>query len=84
MTDYEKFFEISFDAMCVATATHFVEVNPTMCTLLGRSQEELLNTPIVEFVVPADRAAVDRLFRNPESSRFITEGLDSQWLIHTG
>jgi PAS domain S-box-containing protein len=55
--DYKKFYELSYDLMCIVGPTHFVEVNDKFPRHLGYTREEMLAKPWVEFVHPDDRAA---------------------------
>lgn len=85
MAFYKRFFEISFDLMCVCNTTHFLEVNESMCKLLGYTREELLARPYYEFMhrddVAASKAAVadgqtGAVFEN----RYITKAGKVIWL----
>ncbi|MDQ3263084.1 MAG: ATP-binding protein [Myxococcota bacterium] len=54
----EHFFELSLDLLTLAGFDgYFKRVNPTWCTTLGWTREELFAVPSVEFVHPEDRAA---------------------------
>jgi PAS domain S-box-containing protein len=55
--DYKKFYELSFDLMCVVDRTHFLSVNDKFPRHLGYTREEMLARPWVEFIHPDDRAA---------------------------
>ncbi|MES2647355.1 MAG: PAS domain-containing sensor histidine kinase [Bacteroidota bacterium] len=54
--NYRLFFELSPDLFCIAGFDgYFKKVNAAVCCLLGYSYEELLATPIHEFIYAADR-----------------------------
>lgn len=88
MVFYKRFFEISFDLMCVCNTTHFLEVNEAMCRLLGYSRDDLLSRSYYEFMHPDDVAAsraeiesgmMGKLFEN----RYITKAGKTIWLRWT-
>jgi PAS domain S-box-containing protein len=52
---YEQFFNLSIDMLCVANSSgYFQTVNPSFTAVLGYSKDELLSTPIIDFVHPDD------------------------------
>lgn len=54
--NFEKFFDLSPDLLCVAGYDgYFKKVNPAVIKLLGYTNEELLARPINEFVYLADQ-----------------------------
>ncbi|MDZ7755437.1 PAS domain S-box protein [Rhodohalobacter sp.] len=54
--ELSRIFNSSPDVICVAGLDgYYKKVNPAMSELLGYSEEELLNKPIIEFVHPADK-----------------------------
>jgi PAS domain S-box-containing protein len=56
--NFELFFHLSLDMLCVCDSTgYFVLVNPAFTRILGHSEETLLSHPFLELVHPDDRAA---------------------------
>jgi PAS domain S-box-containing protein len=88
MPFYRRFFEISFDMMCVCNATHFLDVNEAMCKLLGYTRGELLSRTYYEFMHPDDveisRAEVAKGRRGTFfENRYITKAGKIVWLRWT-
>lgn len=55
-------FEGSPDLLCIVDRHgRFLKVNPSWTTCLGWTEDELLSTPFIQFVEPAERAATARL-----------------------
>src|SRR6202521_1297729 len=54
-SDFERFFNLLPDLACiVSTDGYFKKVNPAWETTLGYTQEEVLRTPMLEFIHPDD------------------------------
>jgi len=52
----EALFKCALDLVCVASSgRHFLKTSPSWTSLLGWTEEELLATPILDFVHPKDR-----------------------------
>ena len=50
-SNYHHFFTESLDLFCIANSTgYFTLVNPAFTTLLGYTEEELLNQPFMTFI----------------------------------
>ncbi|PKI15848.1 PAS domain-containing sensor histidine kinase [Colwellia sp. 12G3] len=61
---YEQFFKLSIDMLCVVNkARYFQTVNPSFSRALGYKEEELLSSPVIDFIHPDD---VDRTIREFE------------------
>ena len=62
---YEKFFNMSFDALVVAKGEYFIKVNEAFTRILGRDQNDMDNAPFLSFAHPDDseraQAAVAQL-----------------------
>jgi len=55
MTEYEKFFNISHDLLCILDHDgYYKKVNPTLLSLLGYSEKELKAHPFPFYVHPDD------------------------------
>ena len=56
--ELERFFDLSFDLLCVANLDgYFLRLNPAWGRLLGYTSAELQAAPFLDFVHPDDRAA---------------------------
>jgi PAS domain S-box-containing protein len=89
--DYQRFFELSPDLLCIAGLDgYFRRVNPAVSALLGYSEDELYSRPIDAFVHPDDQHAtrssrqslVQSTLRNFEN-RYLTKRGDVVWLSWT-
>lgn len=68
--DFEKFFELSPDLLCVAGFDGFFKkINPAVSKLLGYSNEELLSKPINHFVYYDDQNETETV-RNKLRKKF--------------
>lgn len=70
--DYRKFYELSFDLMCIVGQTHFLSVNDKFPKHLGYTKEEMLSRPWLEFLHPDDRAAALVVSSHPSNGSTIT------------
>lgn len=85
MVYYKRFFEISFDLMCVVNATHYLEVNDAMCKLFEYTREELLSRPYHSFMHPDEVEAAKALVSSGNiegcfENRYITKSGKTIWL----
>lgn len=70
LRDYQKFFDVSLDMMCIAgTDGFFKRVNPAFTSTLGWNQEQLLGQPFFALVHPDDVEPTEREVRK------LSEGL---------
>jgi PAS domain S-box-containing protein len=89
--DYQRFFELSPDLLCIAGLDgYFRRVNPAVSALLGYSDDELYSRPIDAFVHPDDlhatrlsrQSLAQSTLRNFEN-RYLTKRGDVVWLAWT-
>lgn len=71
----DRFFTNSLDLLCIAGLDgYFRRVNPVFCSTLGYTEQELLNTPFLDFVHPEDlestQSALDALSRGSNLVQF--------------
>jgi PAS domain S-box-containing protein len=60
----DRFFNLSLDLLAISNLDgHFERLNPAWERTLGFSLEELLSTPVLEFVHPEDRNATRAVMR---------------------
>ncbi len=90
--NYELFFEISQDMVCIAGFDgYFKKVNPSVCKVLGYTEEELYSRPIENFVHVDDREITTKsrsyikkantLFNF--ENRYVTKSGEIVWLAWT-
>ncbi|MDZ7718800.1 MAG: PAS domain S-box protein [Balneolaceae bacterium] len=61
--ELSRIFNSAPDVICIAGLDgYYKKVNPAMSELLGYTEKELLNTPIIEFVHPADKQKTEEEF----------------------
>src|SRR5680860_1098658 len=61
----ERFFQLTPDILCIAGYDGFIKkVNPAFSNLLGYSFEELMNTPISDFIYSEDKIITSRFREN--------------------
>lgn len=79
-----NFFDLSADPLCIANVDgYMVEISPAMTAMLGRSEREVTERPLLEYVHPDDRertsAAMDQLRRGEPVIDFV-----NRWQRHDG
>ncbi len=93
-TDFnlERFFQLTPDILCIAGYDGFIKkVNPAFSNLLGYSFEELMNTPISDFIYSEDKIITSRFRENLKKdipllnfeNRYVTKNGDLVWLSWT-
>lgn len=82
--NFEKFFNISHDLFCIAGYDgYFKKINPAVSKLLGYSEEELLASPINDFVYQNDKEKTD-LVRNELKKQVPLFGFENRYLTKSG
>lgn len=90
--DKELFFQKSADLLCIAGFDGFFkEINPSVSSLLGYTEEELLSRPIDTFIHPDDRGITRQYRENLKNNipllnyenRYITSSGEVLWLSWT-
>jgi len=90
--NFEKFFDLSADLLCVAGYDGYLKkVNPAVSKLLGYSNDELMSKPINEFVYNEDKGTTSSArndLRNKISlinfeNRYVTKSGGIVWLLWT-
>jgi PAS domain S-box-containing protein len=88
----EVFFDISADLFFIAGYDgYFRKINPSVCKLLGYTEEEMLSKPINSFILPEDLEKTNQmraLVKNGEpllnfENRYLTKSGDTVWLAWT-
>lgn len=68
--ELDTFYELIPEMLCIASGEgRFLKINPTWTDVLGYSEQEILATPIIEFVHPDDRAATLEEIRHQMSGK---------------
>ena len=90
--NFELFFELSADLLCIAGFDGFFKrINPAVSKLLGYTNDELLSRPINDFVYIEDRAVTSKvrgeLTRGKPlinfENRYVTKNGELVWLAWT-
>ncbi|RKD92066.1 sensor histidine kinase [Mangrovibacterium diazotrophicum] len=90
--NYEHFFEISPDLLCIAGFDgYFKKINSAVTKVLGYSFEELYARPINDFVHPEDQSLTDKVRSELHKARplynfenrYITKSGEIVWLAWT-
>ena len=90
--DFERFFNVSPDLLCIAGYDGFFkQVNPAVSKLLGYSEEELYSRPINDFVFEEDKDVTATARKNLTESRalyhfenrYVTKSGEIVWLAWT-
>ena len=90
--NFEFFFELSTDILCIAGYDgYFKKVNPAISKLLGYTNDELFSKPIIEFIYIEDRAITastrEKLTKNKSllnfENRYLTKSGEIVWLSWT-
>src|SRR5688572_2542380 len=90
--NFELFFEVSTDLLCIAGFEgYFKRINPAVSKLLGYSNEELYAKPISEFIYFKDRHITGEHRKNllkdtpltNFENRYVTKSGEIIWLAWT-
>jgi len=82
--NYEHFFEISPDLLCIAGFDgYFKKINPAVAQLLGYTTEELYARPINDFVHPDDQSMTDKVRSELHKARPLYN-FENRYLTKTG
>jgi PAS domain S-box-containing protein len=90
--NFELFFEVSADLLCIAGFDgYFKKINPAVSKLLGYTNEELYSKPIYEFIYHEDREITAQHRRNLLNdtpllnfeNRYVTKSGEIVWLAWT-
>ncbi|MTI21561.1 PAS domain S-box protein [Fulvivirga sp. RKSG066] len=89
--ELNTFFELSPDILSISDTKFFKKVNPAFCRLLGYNEEELLNSPITDFIHPDDieKSKIENkaLFKTGRTkyfeNRYISKSGKTIWLAWT-
>lgn len=90
--DYELYFDLSPDLLCIAGYDgYFKKINPAVSKLFGYSMEELYSRPINDFVYRDDKDTTSRARRDLTQStplynfenRYVTKSGEIVWLTWT-
>ncbi len=88
----ERFFQLTPDILCIAGYDGFIKkANPAFLNLLGYPYEELMNTPISDFIYSEDKIITSRFRENLKKeipllnfeNRYVTKTGDLVWLSWT-
>jgi PAS domain S-box-containing protein len=84
--EYQKFFDVSLDLMCIAgTDGYFKRTNTAFTGALGWTKEQLLSQPFLDLVHPDDAAAtqneIEKLARGISTISFVNRFrcVDGSW-----
>lgn len=75
---YKALFNAASDGVCITDIEQqrFIEVNPSLCNILGYSRKELLNKPILEIHPEEERENIIREFEShTKSEKFLSRNL---------
>ena len=84
IVNFETFFDISPDLLCVAGYDGFFKrINPAVCKLLGYTEEELKSRPINDFVFFDDQNTTNKV-RNDLRKRIPLFNFENRYLTKNG